>query len=118
MNADDEYEHLLTPAFSLLPNGLTAGAPSYEDLSPAELEAFLSEMEPELRRADRDMREITALDQRGVTGAGKLLGVLKNQSVLSWKSLCSHITSPIRARESTSTASIADQCTCGRFRGV
>lgn len=31
-------------------------------------------MEPDLRAADRDLREIQALDKRGVAGAGKLGG--------------------------------------------
>jgi hypothetical protein len=37
---------------------------------------LLKEMEPDLRAADRDLREIHALDTRGVTGAGKLGGEL------------------------------------------
>lgn len=32
------------------------------------------EMEPDIRAADRDMREIEALEKKGVTGAGKLAG--------------------------------------------
>jgi Cu+-exporting ATPase len=43
-------------------------------MSPGELEAFLSEMEPDIRAADRDMHEIEALEKKGVTGAGKLPG--------------------------------------------
>ncbi|KAF5383700.1 hypothetical protein D9615_003600 [Tricholomella constricta] len=31
-------------------------------------------MEPDIRAADRDMREIELLEQKGVTGAGKLAG--------------------------------------------
>lgn len=34
----------------------------------------MKEMEPDLRAADRDLREIQALDKRGVAGAGKLGG--------------------------------------------
>lgn len=43
-------------------------------MSPAELDAFLTEMEPDIRAADRDMREIELLEKKGVTGAGKLAG--------------------------------------------
>lgn len=43
-------------------------------MSPEELEVFLAEMEPDIRGADRDMREIEALEKKGVTGAGKLAG--------------------------------------------
>jgi hypothetical protein len=41
-------------------------------MSPSELEAFLTEMEPDIRVADRDMREIEILETKGVTSAGKL----------------------------------------------
>jgi hypothetical protein len=70
---DEQHASLLTPAFALsgtLPE--TTG--TYEDLSPAELEALLAEMEPDIRAADRDMREIQELEKRGVLGAGKLKG--------------------------------------------
>lgn len=43
-------------------------------MSPSELEAFLAELEPDIRAADRDMREIELLEKKGVTAAGKLLG--------------------------------------------
>ena len=43
-------------------------------MSEEELDAYLTEMEPEIRNADRDMLEVEALEKRGVTGAGKLLG--------------------------------------------
>jgi hypothetical protein len=43
-------------------------------MTPEELEAFLAEMEPDIRSADRDMREIEMLEKKGVTGAGKLTG--------------------------------------------
>lgn len=43
-------------------------------MSPSELEAFLAELEPDIRAADRDMREIEMLEKKGVTGAGKLPG--------------------------------------------
>ncbi len=43
-------------------------------MSPAELAAVAAELEPDIRAADNDMREIAALQQRGVTGAGSLSG--------------------------------------------
>lgn len=43
-------------------------------MSAEELEAFLSEMEPDIRAADRDLREIELLEQKGVLSAGKLAG--------------------------------------------
>ncbi|KAG5219631.1 Dynactin [Salix suchowensis] len=46
--------------------------PSYSMMSPEELEAFITEMEPEIRAADHDMREIEALSNKGVLNAGKL----------------------------------------------
>jgi hypothetical protein len=70
---DEQHASLLTPVFALsgtLPE--TTGM--YEDLSPAELEALLAEMESDIRAADRDMREIQELEKREVLGAGKLKG--------------------------------------------
>ena len=64
---DDQYSHLLTLS-GIIPNGM----PSYESMTPSELETFLQEMEPDIRAADRDMREIEALDQKGVATVGKL----------------------------------------------
>jgi Cu+-exporting ATPase len=49
--------------------------PTYDKMSAEELDAYLTEMEPEIRTADRDMLEVEALEKRGVTGAGKLLGI-------------------------------------------
>lgn len=43
-------------------------------MSPEERDALLSEMEPDIRAADRDMREIELLEQKGVLSAGKLAG--------------------------------------------
>ncbi|KAF8320066.1 hypothetical protein DL93DRAFT_2074393 [Clavulina sp. PMI_390] len=68
----DEYESILNPAFALAPTKNGSSSPSYEDMTDVELEALLKDMEPELRSADRDLREVQALDRRGVTGAGKL----------------------------------------------
>lgn len=70
INHYDQHAHLLTPSFAL--SGLLPDPPSYENMSPEELEAFLAEMEPDIRAADRDMREIEASEKKGVTGAGKL----------------------------------------------
>ncbi|EMD38823.1 hypothetical protein CERSUDRAFT_151496 [Gelatoporia subvermispora B] len=67
----DQHENLLTPAFALSGTIPTA-PPAYENMSPSELEALLTEMEPDIRAADRDLRDIHALDSKGVTGAGKL----------------------------------------------
>ncbi|TFK51890.1 hypothetical protein OE88DRAFT_1628611 [Heliocybe sulcata] len=67
----DQYAQFLTPSFALS-GSIPINPPAYEDMSPTELEAFLSELEPEIRAADRDMREIEILEKKGVTGAGKL----------------------------------------------
>jgi len=67
----DRHAHLLTPSFALL-GSISSQAPSYDSMSPNELEVFLTEMEPDIRAADRDMREIEILEKKGVTGAGKL----------------------------------------------
>ena len=55
-----------------LPN---SAPPEYADMSPAELAAVAVELELDIRAADNDMREITALQERGVTGARSLSGV-------------------------------------------
>ena len=60
---------MLTPAFAL--SG-TVNPPTYENMTATELEAFLSEMEMDIRAAERDLKEINALEVKGVTGAGKL----------------------------------------------
>lgn len=74
-SSDDQHAHLLTPAFAL--SGLLPDPPSYDNMSPEQLEALLAEMEPDIRAADRDMHEIELLEQKGVTGAGKLAGMCK-----------------------------------------
>ncbi|KAJ7155353.1 hypothetical protein C8R43DRAFT_999462 [Mycena crocata] len=66
MDHYDQHAHLLTPSFAL------SEAPTYETMSASEVEAFLVEMEPDIRAAERDMQEIEALEKKGVTGAGKL----------------------------------------------
>ena len=70
-NTDDRHAQVLTPSFAL--SGISA-PPSYSSMSTEELDALLAEMEPEIREADRDLREIDILEKRGVLGAGKLEG--------------------------------------------
>ena len=41
-------------------------------MTPSEFEAFLTEMEPDIRAAERDLREIAAMEDKGVTAAGRL----------------------------------------------
>ena len=62
---------MLTPAFALS-GTLPINPPTYENMSVTELDAFLAEMESDIRAAERDLREISALESKGVTGAGKL----------------------------------------------
>ncbi|KAJ7623189.1 hypothetical protein FB45DRAFT_752387 [Roridomyces roridus] len=69
MDQYDRHAHLLTPSFAL---SETTQAPTFSSMSASELEAFLIEMEPDIRAAERDMQEIEVLEERGVTGAGKL----------------------------------------------
>lgn len=90
---DDQHAQYLTPTFALsgiidapLPStptpenadggrGLGSSLlPMYENMTPSELEAYLAEMEPDVRAADRDMLEVETLVGKGVTGAGKLGG--------------------------------------------
>ncbi|THH06558.1 hypothetical protein EW146_g9577 [Bondarzewia mesenterica] len=79
---DEQHANLLTPAFALSGTLPTAAAtPAYQNMSPSELDAFLAELEPDIRAADRDMREIDALEKKGVTGAGKLPGALSPPSL-------------------------------------
>ncbi|KAI0083480.1 hypothetical protein BDY19DRAFT_900274 [Irpex rosettiformis] len=67
----DQYQKYLTPAFAL--SGIIpTSTPLYENMSPNELEAFLTEMGPDIRAADRDLREIEMLESKDVTAAGKL----------------------------------------------
>ncbi|KAL4265507.1 hypothetical protein AB1N83_004983 [Pleurotus pulmonarius] len=70
MDHYDRNAAFLTPSFAL--SGVLPETPSYSMMSPEELEAFLTEMEPEIRAADHDMREIEALANKGVLNAGKL----------------------------------------------
>lgn len=41
-------------------------------MTPSEMEAFLAEMEPDIRAADRDLRDIDMLDKKDVTAANRL----------------------------------------------
>ena len=71
---DDQHAHLLTPSFALSET-VSPSPPSYNTMSDEEVEALLVEMEPDIRAAERDMREIEVLEGRGVTGAGRLAGL-------------------------------------------
>lgn len=71
MASYDQHAHLLTPAFALS-GTLPETAPTYDGMPSTQFESLLAEMEPDIRVADRDMREIELLEQKGVTGAGKL----------------------------------------------
>ena len=46
-------------------------------MSPTELAALATELEPDIRAADNDMREIDDLQQKGITGAGMLSGMFR-----------------------------------------
>lgn len=52
-------------------------------MTPEEFEALLQEMEPDIRAADRDMREIEFLERKGVAGAGKLAGLFMDALFLA-----------------------------------
>ncbi len=78
---DDTHAHHLTPSFALsgiLPPPSSSSSPInplYESMSPHELEAYLAEMDPDIRAADRDLREIALLidfdsTTLGVPGSG------------------------------------------------
>jgi len=69
---DDQHSHLLTPSFAL--SGILQDPPAYDKMTPEEIFAFLTEMEPDIRAADRDMLEIDTLEKKGILGAGKLPG--------------------------------------------
>ena len=71
-HADDRHAQWLTPAFAL--SGTLHPHPTYDGMDADALEALLAEMEPDVRAADRDMREIGLLEQKGVLAAGKLAG--------------------------------------------
>jgi Cu+-exporting ATPase len=70
---DDHHAPLLMPSFVL--SETVTDPPTYDKMSAEELDAYLTEMEPEIRTADRDTLEVEALEKRGVTGAGRLPGI-------------------------------------------
>ena len=69
--ADEQHAHLLTPSFALS-GTLPTTPPPYESMSSNEVEAYLAEMEQDIRATDRDLREIEMLEKKNVTAAGKL----------------------------------------------
>ncbi|EJD06206.1 uncharacterized protein FOMMEDRAFT_145459 [Fomitiporia mediterranea MF3/22] len=75
MDRYDQHAQILTPSFALSGAFASTSGPSspgYGSMSSEELDALLTEMEPEIRAAERDLREIDVLEKRGVLGAGKL----------------------------------------------
>jgi hypothetical protein len=78
-NPDEQHAQYLTPAFALSGTLPTLTPPEYKDMSPADLAALAAELEPDIRSADNDMREIDDLQRKGITGAGMLSGVLSGQ---------------------------------------
>jgi len=68
----EQHAEYLTPAFALSGTLPTIIPPEYKDMSRAELAALVAELEPDIRGADHDMREIEILQQKGITGAGML----------------------------------------------
>lgn len=98
---DDHHAHLLAPAFvsaTTLPGSQQQEQqqqerrreqerPSYASMAPEELDALLGEMEQDVRNADRDMREIELLVQKGVLAAGKLPGTRVSISLFLFLSL-------------------------------
>jgi hypothetical protein len=53
---------------------LPDASPTYDNMTAAEMEALLAEMEPDIRAADRDMHEIEEFEKKGVITAGNLGG--------------------------------------------
>jgi len=68
---DDLHAHLLTASFAL--SGVLPGKLPHTKTCPLEeVEVLVVEMEPDIRAADRDIREIEILEQKGVAAARKL----------------------------------------------
>ncbi|KAG8928823.1 hypothetical protein FRC01_005299 [Tulasnella sp. 417] len=67
----NQYAHLLSPNAAISPVG-SSEIPTYDTMPDQEFETLLAELEPDIRAADRDLREIDALDSKGVSAAGKL----------------------------------------------
>lgn len=55
-------------------SGILPDPPTYDKMTTEEINAFLTEMEPDIRAADRDLLEIVALEKKDVLGAGSLPG--------------------------------------------
>lgn len=68
----EQHAQYLTPAFALSGTLPAITPPEYKDMSPTELAALAAELEPDIRAADNDIREIDDLQQKGITGAGTL----------------------------------------------
>lgn len=80
---DDQYAQYLSPAF-VLSGTVPSSTPTFQDMSPAELDAYLSELEPDIRSAERDMSKIeTLVKSKDVLSAGKLGGKHHIQSTSS-----------------------------------
>jgi hypothetical protein len=75
--ADEQHAQYLTPAFALSGTLPAITPPEYNDMPLAELTALAAELEPDIRAADNDMREIGGLQQKGITSAGTLSGVFR-----------------------------------------
>jgi hypothetical protein len=72
MDQYDKHAEYLSPAF-VLSGTVPSSTPEYQDMSPDELDAFLLELEPDIKAAERDMQEIEVLiNSKDVLGAGKL----------------------------------------------
>ncbi|PVF98980.1 hypothetical protein CPB86DRAFT_784207 [Serendipita vermifera] len=67
----DRNAHLFTNTYAFSHQN-PSSAPNYTSLSPHDLDVLLQEMEPDIREAASTLQTISQLDQRGVTGAGKL----------------------------------------------
>jgi len=89
--SDDQYCEFLTPSFALSGTAISDDEhpPTLSSMSSSELDALLSEMEKDIRSADRDLREIDALEKRGVAGAGKLAGESVSRDANRYDSECS-----------------------------
>lgn len=74
---DPQYAQYLNPSFA---QSESSSMPSYSSMTSEEFDALLAEMEPEIRNAERDMREIELLEKRDVLSAGKLVGTLPYSS--------------------------------------
>ncbi|KAI6023909.1 hypothetical protein PISMIDRAFT_101289 [Pisolithus microcarpus 441] len=98
MSQYDRHAHLLTPTFTY--SGTSSGSSlPYENMSAEELEALLAEMEPDIRAADRDMREIELLVQKDVLSAGKLSGKYEKQIIVDHEVLQPRLRRLLAAQE-------------------